>query len=253
MYFSGLDAVQDKENENKACLRLLDFFDLSNSIVTCDVLNTQRTVAEKIIEKNGDYFLALKNNHKSIAKAVKEDFSKTEYEELLKTFKTEEEKTHGRKETREVFALPATVVNKRILKDWAEDCNTLFMTVTESTSVKYGNSREPEIRYFLSSLYFDTPNIAELGYISVREHWRIENSFHYVLDMDFGQDHMQMKNRNLIKNVELLSRISLNIIKQVQPMLKKGTSIRMTRYAMNFDPSLVIKGLAKYMLSEEND
>lgn len=186
---------------------------MSNSIVTCDVLNTQITVAEKIIEKNGDYCLALKNNHKSIAKAVKEAFSKTEYEELLKTFKTEEEKTHGRKETREVFALPATVVNKRILKDWAEDCNTLFMTVIESTSVKYGNSREPEVRYFLSSLCFDTPDIAELGYRGVREHWRIENSLHYVLDMDFGQDHMQMKNRNLIKNVELISRISLNIIK----------------------------------------
>lgn len=152
--------------------------------------------------------------------------------------------------TRKVLALPATVVNKRILKDWAEDCNTLFMTVTESASVKYGNSREPEVRYFLSSLCFDTPDIAELGYRSVRVHWRIENSLHYVLDMDFGQDHMQMKNRNLIKNVELLSRISLNIIKQVQSMLKKGTSIRMTRYAMNFDPSLVIKGLAKYMLTE---
>lgn len=35
-------------------------------------------------------------------------------------------------------------------------------------------------------------------------------------------------------------------------MLKKGTSIRMTRYAMNFAPSLVIKELAKYMLTEEN-
>ena len=51
----GLDTVLDKQNENKACLRLLDLFDLSNSIVTCDALNTQRTVAEKIIE---DYCLA---------------------------------------------------------------------------------------------------------------------------------------------------------------------------------------------------
>ena len=194
-----MDTVQDKENENKACLRLLDLFDLSNSIVTCDALNTQRTVAEKIIEKNGDYCLDLKNNHKSIAKAVKTAFGKTEHEELLKTFKTEKEKAHGRKETREVFALPATVVNKRILKDWAEDCNTLFMTVTESTSVTYGNSGVPEVRYFLSSLCFDTPDIAELCYRSVREHWRIENSLHYVLDMDFGQDHMQMKNETSLR------------------------------------------------------
>ena len=70
--------------------------------------------------------------------------------------------------------------------------------------------------------------------------------------MDFGQDHMQMKNRNLIKNIELLNRISLNILRLVQPMLKKGSSIRMTRYAINFDPSLALKGLAKYMLTEEN-
>ena len=248
----GLDPVQDKENENKACVRLLDLFDLSNATVTCDALNTQRSVAEKIIEKNGDYCMALKDNHKSLAKAVREGFGNPEYEEFKKEFKSEVEKGHGRIESRAVFALPATVIKNRILKDWAKDCNTLFMTVTESINVKYGNSRAPEVRFFLSSLCFDTPDIAEFGYRCVREHWKIENSLHYVLDMDFGQDHMQMKNRNLIKNIELLNRISLNILRLVQPMLKKGSSIRMTRYAINLDPSLALKGLAKYMLTEEN-
>lgn len=248
----GLDPVQDKENENKACVRLSDLFDLSNATVTCDALNTQRSVAEKIIEKNGDDCMALKDNHKSHAKAVREGFGNPENEEFKKEFKSEVEKGHGRIESRAVFALPAKVIKNRILKDWAKDCNTLFMTVTESINVKYGNSREPEVRFFLSSLCFDTPDIAEFGYRCVKEHWEIENSLHYVLDMDFGQDHMQMKNRNLIKNIEILNRVSLNILRFVQPMLKKGTSIRMTRYAINFDPSLALKGLAKYMLTEEN-
>lgn len=70
--------------------------------------------------------------------------------------------------------------------------------------------------------------------------------------MDFGQDHMQMKNRNLIKNIELLNRVSLNILRLVHPTLKKGTSIRMTRFAMNFDLSLVVNGLAKYIIAEES-
>ena len=39
--------------------------------------------------------------------------------------------------------------------------------------------------------------------------------------MDFGQDHMQIKNRNDIRNCETLSRIALNAIRQLEPKFRR--------------------------------
>ena len=39
--------------------------------------------------------------------------------------------------------------------------------------------------------------------------------------MDFGQDHMQIKNRNYIRNCETLSRIALNAIRQLEPKFRR--------------------------------
>ena len=66
----AMERVQDKENENQACVRAVQMFDLTGTIVTADALNTQRSVAEAIINRGGDYVLALKNNHKAIVEAV---------------------------------------------------------------------------------------------------------------------------------------------------------------------------------------
>jgi len=60
------DEVAVKENENKSCVRLLKMFSLSGSIVTADALNTQRSVAKAIIEQDGEYCLAVKDNHKKL-------------------------------------------------------------------------------------------------------------------------------------------------------------------------------------------
>ena len=39
--------------------------------------------------------------------------------------------------------------------------------------------------------------------------------------MDFGQDRMQIKNRNYLRNCEALSRISLNAIRMLEPKFRK--------------------------------
>ena len=68
----GMEEVEKKENENKACVRAIKLFDLQGTIVTADALNTQRSVVDAIMERGGDYVLALKDNHKSLKKVVNE-------------------------------------------------------------------------------------------------------------------------------------------------------------------------------------
>lgn len=99
----------------------------------------------------------------------------------------------------------------------------MFMAITKSFDKKHQVARKPEVRLFISSLSFDHPDIAALGYRAIREHWHIENKLHWCLDMDFGQDHMQIKNRNYLRNCEALSRIALNAIRQLEPKFRKPT------------------------------
>ena len=47
----------------------------ADCLFTSDALNSQRIVAAKIIEKGGDYCLAIKDNHKSLRKAISEAFN----------------------------------------------------------------------------------------------------------------------------------------------------------------------------------
>ena len=82
------------------------------------------------------------------------------------------------------------------------------------------------MRLFISSLSFDNTDIAALGYRALREHWGIENKLHWCLDMDFGQDHMQIKNRNYLRNCEVLSRIALNVVRTLQPLPEFKRSTR---------------------------
>lgn len=218
------ETVQDKENENKACVRLCQLMNLKGSVVTGDALNCQRAVAEAIIQSEGDYMLALKDNHKSLRKAVAEAFLKEELLDNEAQYCADApiDAAHGRLESRMVIALPASAVKSRILGAWGKDVQTLFFMRTNSYDKKYGVYREPEVRYFLSSLSFDTPNIAEIGLKICRDHWKIENSLHYLLDVTFGQDSLQAKNREYIQNTLLLNKIAANVLRYAQANGKFG-------------------------------
>ncbi len=125
----AMEDVESKENENKACVRAIEMFDLEGTIVTADALNTQRSVAEAIIRKGGDYVLALKDNHKTLKKGVQEAISNPLLVEMHgETYSTDVELGHGRIETRTVIALPASVIpNRQAIRDWKKDTSKVFM------------------------------------------------------------------------------------------------------------------------------
>ncbi|OAV76170.1 Transposase [Bacteroidales bacterium Barb7] len=55
-----------KSNEIPVIPEWLELLELKGSIVTIDAAGTQTSVAEKIIEKEADYVLAVKNNQKTV-------------------------------------------------------------------------------------------------------------------------------------------------------------------------------------------
>lgn len=66
--------VEAKTNEHKAALELLRLIPLKGVVVTGDAIFAQREVAEEIIEREGAYFLTVKDNQPSLKQALLDAF-----------------------------------------------------------------------------------------------------------------------------------------------------------------------------------
>ena len=67
-----------------------------------------------------------------------------------------------------------------------------------------------EVRHFISSL---EPKVRRFA-ASVRGHWGIENSLHWVLDVAFHEDHSRIRKDHGPDNFGLLRRFAITLIKQ---------------------------------------
>lgn len=62
----GQIKTDEKSNEITAIPELLELFQVKDTVVTIDAMGTQKNIAAKIIEKGGDYVLAVKGNQKKL-------------------------------------------------------------------------------------------------------------------------------------------------------------------------------------------
>ena len=73
-----------------------------------------------------------------------------------------------------------------------------------------GKTMESYIRYFISSRSLD----AELILQSTRQHWSVENSLHWVLDVAFNEDQSRARQGFAAENLATARQIALNLLKQ---------------------------------------
>ena len=78
-----------------------------------------------------------------------------------------------------------------------------------------------ETRYYISSRAGDA---REFG-CAVRSHWGIENSLHWVLDIDFREDDSRVRKGSAAENFAVLRRLALNLIKR-KPTFRKSVKGR---------------------------
>ena len=70
----GQKNVGDKSNEITAIPQLLDILEVAGCIVTIDAIGCQTKIAEKIVQKQADYVLAVKQNQARLHRAIQELF-----------------------------------------------------------------------------------------------------------------------------------------------------------------------------------
>lgn len=202
----GQVAVDDKSNEIPAVRKLLDLLELTGAVVTVDAMHCQKKTAAKILDRGADYILTVKNNQPKL------------YDELMDLFITygekgyrdrkirrliTKERNRGRDEEREYIVAPAPpelkakwpglrsvgMIYRRVCKDGVETNEIVFII----------SSLPPKVRVLAKQ---------------VRNHWSVENSLHWVLDVTFSEDASRIRKGAGPEIAGVFRRLALSILQR---------------------------------------
>lgn len=225
----GMSLIQDyidkKSNEIPMGPKLLEKLNLKGCVITADALNTQVDTIKTIIKGKADYVLPVKENQKLTYEEIKEYYQD---KDLIKdtSYKKVVEKNHNAIIIREYYMTDdINWMNKKEkwpgLKAIGLARNTIMKE--EKTIV--------EDRYYIISF----SNDIELFSKSVRSEWGVENNLHAPLDIIFKEDANKTLEKNGAKNLGIIRRIALAILKFVQTYYKISLNLIRTNLAYDFE------------------
>lgn len=208
------------QNEIPVIAELLELLELSGCIVTIDAIGCQTDIARQIVNKDGDYVLALKKNQEYLHEDVKDVFdlefeARAPFRWVEHDYHRTVDKDHGRLETRECWVVtdPEYLAYVREWKDWP----ALGSVILVRAKRRLGDQVTTEDRYYLSSLTVNAQRCLQI----IRGHWGIENSVHWILDVVFDEDRSRIRKDNAAANFVVLRHIALNLLKR-EKTLKRG-------------------------------
>ena len=204
--------TEEKSNEITAIPHLLELLDLRGSIVSIDAMGCQTEIAKKIIEKNGNYLLAVKENQKGLFTATEilfERSSTVAQNGLPKNDYSQTEQGHGRDESRSCRVLS---LDKEVAffpeSKWT-DIESLIRIQSERVIQSTGEITK-ETRYYISN----AKKSAEEFNGCVRKHWEVENKLHWILDVAMNEDDDKKWAEESAKNFSLLRQMCLNLLRK---------------------------------------
>lgn len=226
----GQTAVAEKSNEITAIPKLLDLLSIDGAIVTIDAMGCQREIARKIIDKKADYILALKGNQSGlrddVALFVAEQRANGFRDTVVSRDRTVDA-DHGRIETRDITVLQGLA--------WLGERHrwpALKSVVIVESTREYAGKIETETRLYITSLVLPAAIIGP----AIREHWSVENSLHWVMDMVFRDDEGRLRTGNAPANLATIRHMAQNL-------LRRGPgkdSLRVRRKAAGWDDEYLV-------------
>ena len=220
--------IDDKTNEIPTGPKLLSRLNIENTIITFDALNTQENTIEYIIKNKGDYVAPVKGNQGSLYKDLKDYFDIEDLKKKANYYK-EQEKSHGQIEIRDYY-LVSDVDWISSKKKW-RNLTSIGIVNKKTTNINTGEVKE-EIRYYITSLY---DNELKEFVKAIRNEWKIENNLHWHLDVTFKEDKNLTTEKTAQKNLNILRKLGLNILKMAQPLYKISLKNIRLQLCMNFE------------------
>lgn len=231
----GQVKVTDKSNEITAIPALLELLDLAGCILTIDAMGTQTAIAATIYHAKADYVLALKANHPTLHRQVKDWFDQIiaqGFEGITHSYDERVEKGHHRTEKRQVWCVPISQLSPlHNQDDWVGlKCVVMVVRIRH-----LWNKTTREVQFYLTSLDCDARKLGQ----AIRLHWGVENGLHWTMDVTFSEDACRIRTGHAPQNLALLRRIALNAL-NLEQSLKRSNRQKSNRAAMDNNYMLTI-------------
>jgi predicted transposase YbfD/YdcC len=188
-------------NEVAAALEVLELLSLDGCTVTADALHCHAEMAQRILDRGGQYALALKENQSALfadAQVLLEPMAEhPQVEQVLVA-------SHDRDERRKaVVVRAASLARKHSFPGIAA------LARIELHRRTAGADEPPLVRYFLLSKPWSPTRVLAI----TRAHWTIENQLHWVLDVIFDEDRARNRKDNGPENLAILRKLALNVLR----------------------------------------
>ena len=203
----GQVIVEEKSNEITAIPKLLELVEISGASVTIDAMGCQTEIAAKIVERKGDYVLAVKGNQPGLHSGVVEFFLDHLDDDFARVKVSRHETTehgHGRDEHRTYYVCDVP----EDLPDRARWKGLKRIGMAISDTVRGGKACD-DVRYYILSKRMSARRFGA----AVRGHWGIENSLHWQLDVSFGEDRSRVRKGHADANLSLVRRTALSLLR----------------------------------------
>ncbi len=196
-----------KTNEIPVMQSMLEAMDIEGCVITADAMHCQTKTTSVIRKGKADYALQVKSNQGNLFKEIKAYFHKTYRDEpqlLADNYFYDVDGEHGRINERAYRMLPIT--------DWFDETERFkdsFAVIEVKRKRTLKNKIETEISYYITSLRDEVKTVSSY----IRNHWAIENSQHWILDVTFREDECQIYADDGARNLATIRRALLNLIK----------------------------------------
>ncbi len=211
-------SIKTRKGRKRHNTEFIEQLDLRGGIVTADILNTEKDLAELLIDSECDYCLALKDSGGPVAARINAIFDHaSEIKKMARMFgypiwvSTRDEILDLGPDviaTRNTRVVPAVLLINKGDRDFIYEWEGLeagcAAVVTDEITDKKTARTTVAARYFISSLNFDAEYSAARISQLVREHWQNNDKLHWELDLTFSQDRTRCANADYIKGIAVL-------------------------------------------------
>lgn len=234
----GQKHVPEGTSEIAIVPELLKVLMLKGCIVTVDAANCQTQNARLIIERGGDYVMALKENQGRLYADVELAFTheaETAFQAVRHSIVETHAEGHGRIETRRYTLIDDPTYIDYLNADgrWFGLGSICCVERTRRTPSPQGIKVEHNTAYYISSL---TGSAAQLEH-AIRSHWDVENALHWRLDIAFREDQSRVRAGFAAENFSVIRHISLNLLKADT---SKKLGIKSKRLLAGWDDSYLL-------------
>ena len=183
-------------NEALGALQLIELIQLKGCVVTADALHCHRTMAKTIVERGGDYVLAVKENQPALLADAKAAIAAAKRNGAKQVATAE--LNHGRAEKRSAVVA--------VVKEMGQKHDFPGLKAVACITSKRAKD-DTVARYFLMSQPYSPTQTLRI----VREHWGIENCLHWPLDVVLDEDLARNRKDSAPANLAILKRLALNV------------------------------------------